>query len=258
MRSSLIASLVQVLRYNLARKAPRVRVFEIGRVFRRDADAVAGDASVAGIAQPMRVAGLAYGAANALQWGAPDTTLDFHDVKGDLESLFAPAILGAEAVDHPALHPGRAAQLRVDGRVVGVVGELHPRWRQAFELTHPPIVFEIELDALLDRPLPAVEPVARHQAVLRDVALVVPEVATHDELVSALRADPAGLIRSATLFDIYRPKSVGTDSSAVERSMAVRLELQDDTTNLTEAAIDSCIAAAIVRAAVAVGARLRS
>jgi phenylalanyl-tRNA synthetase beta chain len=258
MRSSLIASLVQVLRYNLARKAPRVRVFEIGRVFRRDVDVVASDASVAGIAQPMRVAGLAYGAGNALQWGAPDTAVDFHDVKGDLESLFAPAILHAEAVDHPALHPGRAAQLRVNGRVVGVVGELHPRWRQNFELPHPPIVFEVELDALLDRPMPEVEPVARHQAVLRDVALVVPDAATHDELLGALRADPAGMIRSATLFDIYRPKSVGTDLSAVERSMAVRLELQDDTTNLTEAAIDNCVTAAIVRAAIAVGARLRN
>jgi phenylalanyl-tRNA synthetase beta chain len=93
---------------------------------------------------------------------------------------------------------------------------------------------------------------------LRDVALIVPEATTHDELVGALRADPAGMIRSATLFDIYRPKSAGTDLSAVERSMAVRLELLDDTSNLTEAAIDHCVAAAIVRAAMAVGARLRS
>jgi phenylalanyl-tRNA synthetase beta chain len=257
MRSSLIASLVQVLRHNLARKAARVRVFEIGRIFRRNPRAEDGELSVAGLDQPMRVAGLAYGAVDPLQWGRSESVVDFHDVKGDLESLLAPAIVSAQAVDHPALHPGRAASLSVGGRVIGVVGELHPRWRQAHELPQAPIVFELELDALLARPMPDVRPVPRHQPVLRDLALVVPETVNHDDLTAALRADPAGLVRSATLFDIYRPKAAVADLRADERSMAFRLEIIDDAANLTDSAIDAAVAAALDRAVQTTGARLR-
>ncbi|MFN5047216.1 phenylalanine--tRNA ligase subunit beta, partial [Roseateles sp.] len=107
MRSSLIGSLVQVLRHNLARKAPRVRVFEIGRVFLRDASVVESDSSISGVAQPMRLAGLAYGPAEQQQWSQRDRAVDFFDVKGDLEALFAPQTLAFEAAEHPALHPGR-------------------------------------------------------------------------------------------------------------------------------------------------------
>jgi phenylalanyl-tRNA synthetase beta chain len=200
---------------------------------------------------------LAYGAVDPLQWGRSEAAVDFHDVKGDLESLLAPAIVSAQPVDHPALHPGRAASLSVDGRLIGVVGELHPRWRQAYELPLAPIVFELELDALLARPMPDVQRLPRHQPVLRDLALVVAETVSHDDLTSALRADPAGLVRSATLFDIYRPKVGGADPCADERSMAFRLEIIDDTANLTDSAIDAAVAAALARVVQATGARLR-
>src|SRR5690606_10630704 len=105
MRSSLIGSLISALRHNLARKATRLQLFEIGRVFLRDAAVPDGAWTVAGVHQPLRVAGLAYGQADALQWGVKERGVDFFDVKGDVEALFAPAAPVFERAEHPALHP---------------------------------------------------------------------------------------------------------------------------------------------------------
>jgi len=257
MRSSLVGSLVDVLRRNLARRAPRVRVFEIGRVFVRDALAADGERAVAGLRQPVRLAGLAYGAADAMQWSLRERAVDFFDAKGDIELLLAPATPVFAAAEHPALHPGRSASVSVGGRVIGHVGELHPRWRQAYELPHAPVVFELELDAVLATAMPMFTPLPRHQSAMRDLALVVGEAVSHDALVSALSADPEGLIRSATLFDVYRPATAGGGLTAGEKSLAVRLEMLDDEQNLTDERIEKAKSAAVARAQAACGARLR-
>ena len=173
MRSSLLGSLVGVLKTNLARKATRARLFEVGRVFRRDASAADSLTTVAGVAQPMRVAGLAYGAADMLQWGEKDRAVDFFDIKGDVQALLVRREIRFVADVHPAMHPGRCARVEAQGRVLGHVGELHPKWRQAYELPHAPVLFELDLDAVLDRPLPEFKPLPRQQAAWRDVALVV-------------------------------------------------------------------------------------
>ncbi len=255
MRSSLIGSLVATLRHNLARRALRVRIFEVGRVYRRDAAAHDGEVSVAGIDQPMRVAALAYGPADALQWGVPERAIDFFDARGDVEALLAPLSLRfASGEHHPALHPGRSARVHAQDRAIGWVGELHPRWCQAYELAQAPVVFELDLGALLERPVPTVMPLPRQQSVLRDVALVVGEGVTHDALIAALKGDASGLVRSAWLFDLYKPK----DSDGHQRSMAVRLELRDDEVTLTDERIEAAMQQAIERATARLGARLRT
>ncbi|WP_395700076.1 phenylalanine--tRNA ligase subunit beta [Aquabacterium sp.] len=258
MRSSLIGSLVQVLRHNLARKTTRVRVFELGRVSRRDASVFAGPLTVAGIDQPMKLGGLAYGPVQPTQWGSKEKAVDFFDVKGDLEALLAPATLRFEAATHPALHPGRSARVMLGEQAIGVIGELHPRWRQGYELPHAPVVFELDLAAVLARAVPQAEPIPRHQPAWRDLALLVPDEATHDALIAALRADPAGHVRSATLFDVYKPQVGATATGPSERSMAVRLELLDPESTWTDERIDAVVQAAVARAGQAVGARLRS
>lgn len=257
MRSSLVGSLVNVLRHNLARKAGRVRVFEIGRVFRRDANAQDGPLGVAGLEQPARLAGLAYGSAYALQWGAKERTVDFYDVKGDVEALFAPRAVRFVADAHPALHPGRSARIEVDGQAVGVIGELHPRWRQGYELPIAPIVFELALDALLTRGVPEFAAIPRHQSVWRDIAVIVGDSVSFAALMEAIRSAPTPLVRSAQLFDIYRPAQPGGDIGAGERSMAVRLELLDDDNTLTDERIEAATTQVLDTLATRLGARLR-
>jgi phenylalanyl-tRNA synthetase beta chain len=258
MRSSLIGSLVAALHHNLARKAPRVRVFELGRVFLRDAAAADGPLSVAGLQQPMRVAALAYGSAEPAQWGRKERSVDFFDAKGDLQALLAPLHARFVPAEHPALHPGRCAAVWLGERAIGQVGELHPRWRQAYELPHAPVIFELDLAAVLQRPAPEFKPVSRQQPVWRDLALVVRDEVQHDALVTTLQADPAGLIRAATLFDIYKPSTPGSSVAPGERSLTLRLELLDFDSTLTEDRIEGAVAAAVARAEKDHGARLRA
>ena len=258
MRTSLIGSLVQVLRHNQARRATRVRVFELGRVFKRDASIANGPLSVAGIEQPLRLGGLAWGPADQQQWSQKDRAVDFFDVKGDLEALFAPQTLTFEVVEHPALHPGRSATVKLNGQAIGVVGELHPRWRQGYEITGgAPVVFELDLDAALTRTLPQGQPLARQQAVQRDLALVVRDGVSHDTLMNAITTAGGPLLRSAKLFDVFKPTTGSNDLHVDERSMAVRLELLDDEATLTDERIEAVVSAIVGAASSQLGARLR-
>ncbi len=259
MRSSLLGSLLQVLKFNLDRKADRVRVFELGRVFLRDASVKSTDTTVEGFHQPMRVAGMAYGAADQLQWGRKEQGVDFFDVKGDVEALLAPVQATFEPGDHPAMHPGRCARVLVTGREIGHVGELHPRWRQSWDLQHAPVMFELELDAVLQRPVPEFRPVAKHQAVERDLAVVVAESVTHAALMAAIEAAvPPSTLRGAVLFDVYRPKAGAAGGLAEgEKSLAVRLTLGSDAASLTEAEIEAAVQAVVEQLTARTGARLR-
>lgn len=257
MRSSLLGSLVAVLQSNLARKASRVRVFETGRVYRRDASVADGATAVAGVAQPRRLAGLAWGRADSLQWGSKERAADFFDAKGDIEALLGPRTAGFIAAEHPALHPGRCARIDVLGRTIGHVGELHPRWRQGYELPSAPVLFELDLDAVLERDLPAFAAIPRQQAAFRDIALVAGERVSHAALMEAIGAGRGGLVRSARLFDIYKPAAATADIKAGERSLAVRLELLDNDSTLTDERIEATVAEVLATLRARLGVRLR-
>jgi len=259
MRSSLLGNLLQVVKFNTDRKATRVRVFEVGRVFRKDASVKSSDETVEGFDQPMRVAGMAYGPAQPLQWGAKEQAVDFYDAKADVQALLAPAVLSFEAAVHPSMHPGRCARVRLGERVIGHVGELHPRWRQAWDLPQAPVMFELELDAVLHRAVPSFQNVSRFQAVERDIAVIVNESVTHAALMQAIHAAPTqGLLRDALLFDVYRPKQAAAGLSDGEKSLAVRLTLNSDEATLTDGQIDAAMQAVLAQLARDVGARLRA
>jgi phenylalanyl-tRNA synthetase beta chain len=261
MRSSLLGSLLQVLKFNQARKAARVRVFELGRVFLRDASAKSTDATVEGFDQPMRVSGLASGSADPLQWGVKDVPVDFYSVKGDIENLLAPLRVVFKPDTHPAMHPGRCASVWLYGKSIGHMGELHPKWRQSYELPTAPMLFELDLDAVLARQVPMFQSVAKMQAVQRDVAVVVGDAVTHAALMAAIWAAPtSGLLRDAQLFDVYRPK-LAKDAVAAEgasdRSLAVRLTLNSDDASLTEEQIEMAVKAVVDQLSTVLGARQR-
>lgn len=259
MRSSLLGSLLQVLKFNLDRKAPRVNVFELGRVFLRDASSQNTDTTVAGFNQPMRVSGLAYGSRDKPSWDQPSKMTDFFDIKGDVEALLAPLQAVFAPAQHPAMHPGRCASVSVGGRALGFVGELHPKWRQSYELAQAPLLFELELNAVLERPLAFFEPVSKLQPVERDIAVIVPEAVTHAALMAAIHAAPTqGLLKTAVLFDVYRPQQGSTSMQLGEKSLAVRLLLSSETATLTEEAIEAVVRAVVSALQQSLGARLRS
>ena len=258
MRSSLIGSLIATLRHNLDRRAARVRLFELGRVFHRDEAANDGERRVAGVTQPMRVAALAYGPADRLQWSAAERDVDFFDLKGDLQALLAPRQAMFVPAAHPAMHPGRCARVELDGVAVGFLGELHPKWRQAYELPRSPVLFELDLDRVLDADVPEFTPLPRQLAISRDVAIVAGERVNHDSLAACLCDDESGLVRRATLFDVYKPQAGAAGWAPGERSLAFRLELLDAEATLTDERIDAVVARAVERVSQRLGVRLRT
>ena len=259
MRSSLLGSLLQVLKFNLDRKASHVNVFELGRVFLRDSDTLNTDTTVAGFDQPMRIAGLAYGPRQPLHWNQSDKAVDFFDIKGDVEALLAPLNAVFTAATHPAMHPGRCASVSLAGRLIGFVGELHPQWRQDYELAQAPLLFELELDAVLQRQVPVFKTVSKRQPVERDLAFIVQECVTHAEFMTAIgQADMQGLLKSAMLFDVYRPQQANASMQLGEKSLAVRLVFSNDTLNLTDDDIEGALQKVVASLQSNLQARLRA
>jgi phenylalanyl-tRNA synthetase beta chain len=233
MRSNLFGGLVANLVTNLRRKQGRVRLFETGRVFQREAQG----GPVEGFRQPWRLAGLAFGGALPEGWGSGGRKVDFYDVKGDLEALLSPLSVRFEKAAHPALHPGRCARISMDGREIGWIGELHPQWVQKYELPQPPVVFEVDLDAVKSARLPAYAEVSKFPPVVRDLAVVVDQKLELQALLDGLKTSVPAMVQDIHLFDIYAGKGVAEN----KKSLAFRIVMQDTQRTLQDSEVDAAM-----------------
>jgi phenylalanyl-tRNA synthetase beta chain len=238
MRTTLLGSLVANVRANHARKVARIRVFESGRVYLRDAAAADGPLEVAGLRQPVRIAGAAFGPALEEQWGIPARPVDFFDVKADLAAICAPRRLRVEAAAHPALHPGRSGRVLIEGggryEAAGWLGELHPRWQQKYELPQPAVLFELDAEAIVGAPLPEPTQPSKFPPVVRDIALLVDTAVPAQALLDAARAEKPRIVLEVQVFDLYQ----GSHLPAGKKSLAFRVVMQDTERTLTDAEAD--------------------
>lgn len=232
MRTALLPGLVDALARNVARQQSRVRLFEIGRTF------ISLDAGEAP-RETARIAAAAIGDARAEQWAGETRAIDFHDLKGDLESLAACA--GARLEYRPSQaahgHPGRSADVYRDGERIGWIGELHPRLLRALDLDHAVVAFEVDLDAMRRRALPQVRALGRFPSMRRDLAFVVPEQVTWAAVEASIRAVAGPLLVGLGLFDVYQGKGVETGF----KSLAMGLILQEKSRTLTERDVEEVV-----------------
>jgi len=235
MRSSLIGSLVANLRYNQARKVERIRVFEVARVYIRDALASDGPLAVRGLRQPMRVGAAAYGPAHDEQWGERTRGVDFFDAKADLEALIKPLSARYERAEHPAFHPGRAARVLIEGEAAGWIGELHPRWQQKYDLARPAVIFELDADPLQRVPALGFAAPSKYPPVVRDMALVVDSGVSAQALLDAMEAQKPTIVSSIRVFDLYQGQGI----PAGRKSLAFRVVMKDTERTLTDAEADA-------------------
>ncbi len=233
MRSMLIPGMLANIQYNISHKADRVRVFELGKVFARDASVVDGELAVAGISQPLRLAGAAFGGALPEQWASPKRTTDFFDVKADLAAVL-PDNVRFETGEHPLLHPGRSARIVLNDATLGWLGELHPKHLARFELSSAPVVFELDVAPLQQLPMIGHVAVSKQPLVRRDMALVVANSVNSAALVSALRDAAPAYVRGVDVFDVYR--GAGLPEGA--KSVAIRVLMQDTERTLADAEIE--------------------
>ncbi len=227
MRSSLTGGLLTALRFNLNRRQARVRLFEAGACF-----AKSGDKYI----QTERVSGIAYGSRMNEQWGAKTSSVDFFDVKADVEALLAPAVPKFVAATHPAFHPGRSAEIFCDGKSMGWMGELHPNWQD--DMPQACILFELDAGALMKASVPRLEEIAKSLPARRDLAVLVDEHVSTQDLIDAMSAIRAPYVHEIALFDVYRGNGVAQG----KKSLAFRVLLQDTQKTLNDGEIEQSIA----------------
>jgi len=244
MRSSLLGGLLAALRSNLARRQPRVRLFEMGGCFAEESGHYV---------QHERLACLAYGSALPEQWSSAPRGVDFYDVKADVEALFAPVTLRFVVAIHPASHPGKSAQIFVGEKAIGWIGELHPQWQQQYDLPQSAIWFEVDQRALMQSSVPSAQEITKFPPVRRDLALVVNESVAIQSLLEAMQAENVPRVVEIALFDLYRGKGVEEG----KKSLAFRVLLQDTQKTLTDAEIEPSVAR-LIAVLQKMGAQLRT
>lgn len=229
MRTSLWPGLIQALVYNLNRQHERVRLFEVGRIFKGTKD---------NVEQHRQIGGVLCGSRYAEQWSEKQRPVDFFDAKADVEALLA---VGGEgnirfvAEQHPALHPGQSARVYKGEQAIGWLGAIHPRLNKPLDLKTRVYVFELALSAVLEAQVPAFESVSKFPALRRDLALIVDSQTTAGEIDHCLNGIRSDILKGIQLFDVYS----GDGVELGKKSIAVAFHLQHKERTLTDEEVES-------------------
>ena len=260
MRTRLLPGVVAALQRNLARQAGRVRLFEIGNVFEHR-DPGSGNGDTQAPCETLRIAAAVCGDARAEQWGEASRKVDFHDLKGDLDSLAAAS--GAKLAYRPSAegfgHPGRSADVYRQNEAgeavkIGWIGQLHPRLQRALDLDAEVFAFELDLAPLAARALPRATELSRYPSVRRDLAVLVDERVGWAELSATVRAAAGPTLRELQLFDRY----VGPGVESGQKSLAMGLILQENSRTLTDRDVDAVVAGVVEAIGREHGAKIRA
>jgi len=227
MRTSLWGGLLDTLGYNLNRKQDRAFLFEIGAVFHQSAGAYQ---------ETARISGLAYGSAKPEQWAATNADIDFFDIKANVDALIGKEC-SYEKAEHSALHPGQSARILLEGKAIGWLGKLHPKWQQHYDLAKNTYLFELDADAVLSRELPAYSEVSKLLPVRRDIAIVLDENIAVETVLSTIRKANIPLVHDVALFDLYQGKGIADN----KKSLALSVLMHDTQKTLTDGDADSVI-----------------
>jgi phenylalanyl-tRNA synthetase beta chain len=230
MRTSLWAGLLMALKYNVNRQQNEVKLFETGLRFENGEQ----------LKQIPTLAGVATGRALPEQWGNASRAIDFFDVKGELESLISNVTFVKGT--HPALHLGQSAILMCGEEKIGMMGALHPKIAQALDLTGHIYLFELNLNALLNKSTPIFAPLSKFPSLRRDVAVVVSQEVAAADILAIVRQNAGEWLVDLGLFDVYQGKGVPEG----KKSLAMGLTFQAFSRNLTDADIDAALAQVLV------------
>jgi phenylalanyl-tRNA synthetase beta chain len=230
MRGSLWPGLIKAALENMRRQQDRIRLFEHGARFLENAETDL-------------LAGIALGSRRPEQWGAKASTVDFFDVKKDLEALFARTGAADEFGFIPdalaCLHPGRSARITRRGKSIGWIGELHPQLVQELDFTYAPILFEVEYGPALAAKMPRFEEISRFPRVRRDLAVVVDEKVSLSQLHERVTFAASSLLRDIRVFDVFRGPGIENG----RKSVALGLIFQDNSRTLADEDADRLLAA---------------
>ena len=251
MRVSLWSGLLQTAAYNHKRQQSRVRLFETGLRFIPDSQ------EKTGVVQEAVISGVLTGANYDEHWAREDSSVDFFDLKGDVEALLSMtgdlSQFTFVAQSHSALHPGQSAAIYRQEQLVGWLGAVHPKFSKTLGLNAKAFVFELKLDAIGLKNLPLAQEISKFPANRRDIAIVVEEDKAVGEILSYIEKFGANQLVGLNLFDVYRGQGI----EAGYKSLAISLTLQDTTRTLEEHEIQAVVDGILSQLSENFGATLR-
>ncbi len=232
MRSSLITGLLLALKHNVNRQQSRLRLFETGQRF------ITGDT----LTYQEAIAGIITGARHREGWSNPNDSVDFFDIKGDVEALLSLTGMAQHvsfrSEEHPALQPGQSTIiLDSNFKTIGYVGKLHPNIEKYLGLNQNIFVFELDLDGICGSALPKFSEITRFPSSTRDISILVDQKISFAELEAVIEKSNAAYLTNLKVFDVYEGKHIENN----RKSVALSLTFQDNSRTLSDEEVNSAV-----------------
>jgi phenylalanyl-tRNA synthetase beta chain len=234
MRSGLWGGLLDALTYNLNRKQERAMLFEVGATYFFGKESFADKNNYREVTQ---ISGLCYGAYQPEQWGESARDVDFYDVKATVDALTNNQAEYRQEV-HSALHPGQSARVYLHNKPIGWIGKLHPKWQQHYSLSKNTVLFELQVESLLQTKVTKYQEVPKFLPVRRDIAIVVDADLPVQAIVNAVNSARINLVQQIQLFDIYQGKGIAEN----KKSLAFLVLMQDTHKTLLDIEAETAMA----------------
>ncbi len=236
MRTSLWGGLLKSAAYNQNRQQSRVRLFELGMVFRQSGEHLC----MEGLSQELRISGVITGRRRPENWAETHVPVDFYDLKGDVEYL-----LGSDhaheyefsACEHPALQTGQSARVLRNGKPVGYLGLLDSQVQARFDLRSPCYLFELDVSEIGSRTVPQVNEVSRFPEIRRDIAVIVDSSIVSSQLRQVITSQAGAFFHKLKLFDVYVGKGIENNS----KSIGLGLTFQHPSRTLKDEEVNSAM-----------------
>lgn len=238
MRTTLWSGLLTTLIYNQNRQQSRLKIFEIGLRFLPEENALN---QAKALKQELMIAGLIAGNAYTEQWGVNNRSFDFYDIKNDLQALLALSGKSEEFMfvpqAHSALHTGQTCAIIYNHNILGYCGALHPIISIALGIDGPVYLFECKIDDLIQATLPQFKPISKFPAIRRDLAFVMDQKITAQQIQDCIKQSAGNLLVNLQLFDIYQGKGI----TEGHKSIAIGLTFQHAEKTLVESEINELV-----------------
>ncbi|GLS27501.1 phenylalanine--tRNA ligase subunit beta [Marinibactrum halimedae] len=237
MRTTLWAGLLPALTRNINRQQSRVRLFETGLRF------CSPDGSLEKLVQEPMIAGLIYGPRQPETWHGKSDNVDFYDLKADVEALLGLSKTNAQFVsgEHSALHPGQTAKIIIDGVEVGILGAIHPQLQKAMDIPNGVFLFELSQKVVTEAALPDFAPLSKQPEMRRDIAVVVDQSVSANELLQEVRDSAGQYLTQLKIFDVY----VGKGIDKQRKSVALGLTFQHPSSTLKDEQVNGYVGAVV-------------
>lgn len=256
MRTTLWTGLLKSLIYNINRQQDRVRLFEVGLRFRQKPNQES--LALENITQEKVIAGVVCGNRFQENWADARQLVDFFDIKGDLETVFAltgmPGGFEFSAANHAALQQGQSTEIRRGGQNVGYMGLINPRIQHTLDIKIPVYLFELKIDVLITKSIPQMTIISRYPEVRRDIAIIVDQAVNAANIRACVERTANDNLQNLKLFDVYQGKGIDTN----RKSLALGLTFQHPSRTLTDEEINNSMDEIVASLEAEFGASLRN